>query len=78
MADIYERLSKKINHNQREQDHINREQAVYNGVNTSAVKQIRDDVNELLFLAPRRVRNDSICPGWGPVDVRPVTTEPEP
>lgn len=57
----------------RDQEAINREQAVYNGVNTATVKCIRNDVDALLEMAPRKIRNDSVCPGWGPVKVSPET-----
>lgn len=62
----------KIDRMRREQEAVNREQAVYNGVNTATVRDIRRDVDILLEMAPRKIRNESICPGWGPVEVTPV------
>lgn len=47
MADVYERLATKINANQREQDAINRDQAIYNATNTSAVSVIGSQVHDL-------------------------------
>lgn len=60
----------------RHQEDINREQAVYNGVNSSAVGLLKAQVEQLMGLTKVVIPNSSICPGWGEVRVipTPVTT----
>lgn len=72
IADVYERLAKKMNENQREQDHVNREQAVYNGVNSATVMGLKSQIDQLMGLTALRIPNTSVCPGWGEVKVEPV------
>lgn len=72
IADVYERLAAKMNANQREQDAVNREQAVYNGVNTASIGCLKNQVEQLMGLTALRIPNTSVCPGWGPVSVQPV------
>lgn len=67
-------LAGEVRANYKEQSDINREQAVYNGVNTATISCIKGQVEELLALAPRKVANASVCPGWGDVKVTPTTT----
>ena len=66
-------LAGEVRANYKEQSDINREQAVYNGVNTATVSCIKGQVEELLALAPRKIANASVCPGWGDVKVTPDT-----
>lgn len=73
IADVYERLAKKINDNQREQDGINREQAVYNGVNTATLNCMKNSIEQLMSLTALRIPNTSVCPGWGAVTITPAT-----
>ena len=72
IADVYERLATKINANQREQDAINREQAVYNGVNTASLGCLKNQVEQLMSLTALRIPNTSVCPGWGAVTITPT------
>lgn len=69
IADVYERLNRKIDANKDEQTAINTQQAVYNGTNTATIGCIMGQVGELLALTKRVVPNGSICPGWGDVTV---------
>lgn len=55
-----------------------RDQMVYNGVNTTTQKFMEGQIQELMGLTQRRIPNDSVCPGWGPVEVTPVTPTPDP
>lgn len=64
IADVYERLAKKINDNQREQDEINRNQAVYNGVNTTIVNDLKGQIRILQSLTKVIIPNESVVPGW--------------
>ena len=74
IADVYERLNNKITVMKDEQNAINLQQAVYNGVNTAAVECIKNQVAQLQGLTKLVVPNSSICPGWGNVTVTPATT----
>ena len=67
-------LAGEVRANYKEQSDINREQAVYNGVNTATVSCIKGQVEELLALAPRKIANDSVCPGWGNVTITPAAS----
>ena len=72
IADVYERLNMKIDRNRDEQQAINMQQAVYNGVNTAAVECIKGQIAQLMGLTKLVVPNASICPGWGNVTVTPA------
>jgi hypothetical protein len=72
IADVYERLNTKIDRNRDEQQAINLQQAVYNGVNTAAVECIKGQIAQLMGLTKLVVPNASICPGWGNVTVTPA------
>ena len=74
IADVYERLTNKINAVKEEQNAINLQQAVYNGVNTAAVECIKGQIAQLMGLTKLVVPNGSVCPGWGNVTVTPATT----
>lgn len=73
IADVYERLNGKIGEMQKEQNAINLQQAVYNGVNTSAIECIKGQIAQLMGLTKLVVPNGSVCPGWGNVNVTPAT-----
>ena len=66
IADVYERLAAKINANQREQDAINREQAVYNATNTATVSVLGSQVNDLRAvlagITVTHVPAEKVCP----------------
>lgn len=74
LADVYERLSNKINANKDAQDAINLQQAVYNGTNTATLNCMQSQIAQLYSLTKLIVPNSSICPGWGDVTVSPATT----
>lgn len=62
IADVYERLAAKMNANQREQDAINREQAIYNGVNTTSINCLRGQIAELQSMTKTVIPADNVCP----------------
>ena len=74
IADVYERLNNKITVMKDEQNAINLQQAVYNGVNTAAVECIKGQIAQLQGLTKLVIPNSSCCPGWGNVTVTPTTT----
>lgn len=79
ISDTYAKLESRINDvsaevraNKNEQNAVNMQQAVYNGVNTATVGCIQEQVNQLLAMTKRVVPNSSVCPGWGDVTVKVV------
>ena len=66
IADVYERLATKINTNQREQDAINRDQAVYNATNTATVSVLGSQVNDirsvLNSITAVHIPAEKVCP----------------
>lgn len=61
IADVYERLSNKINANKAEQDAINMQQAVYNGTNTATISCIKSQVAELASLSELVIPQRRVC-----------------
>ena len=60
--------------NKDNQTDINREQAVYNGVNTATIGCLKGQIDCLMGLTKLVVPNTSVCPGWGNVTIAPATT----
>ena len=50
------------------------QQSTYNGVNTATLSCMQDQINQLISLTKLVIPNSSSCPGWGAVEVKPVTT----
>ena len=69
---MYERWNGKIDRFREEQNAVNMQQAVYNGVNTAAVECIKNQVAQLMGITKIVVPNSSVCPGWGNVTVTPA------
>lgn len=76
ITDAYAKLESRINGiaaevraNKEEQNGINMQQAVYNGVNTATIGCIQNQVNQLLSLTKLVVPNASVSPGWGEAKV---------
>jgi hypothetical protein len=74
IADVYERLNSKIAAMEKEQNAINMQQAVYNGVNTATLQCVQNQVSQLLGITKLVIPNTSVCPGWGNVTITPATT----
>lgn len=73
LADVYERLTTKMNGMKDEQAAVNMAQAAYNAGNTAAVSVIQSQVAQLMGLTKLVIPNGSVCPGWGAVKVVPET-----
>lgn len=54
------------------------QQSTYNGVNTATLSCMQNQINQLLSLTKLVIPNSSSCPGWGAVEVKPVTTTTTP
>jgi hypothetical protein len=66
-------LAAEVRANKDAQADINREQAVYNGVNTATLQCLQGQVAQLFGLTKLVVPNTSVCPGWGNVTITPAT-----
>ena len=73
IADVYERIMTRVNADRNAQQEINAAQAVYNGTNSAALGCMRSQIDQLMSLTALRIPNTSVCPGWGTVNVTPVT-----
>lgn len=66
IADVYERVMTKVNANQREQDAINRDQAVYNATNTATVSVLGSQVADLRAvlagITVTHIPAEKVCP----------------
>lgn len=65
-------LAGEVRANKDMQCEINKEQAVYNGVNTATVQCIQNQVAQLYGITKLVVPNGSVCPGWGNVTITPA------
>ena len=81
LTEVYTNLETQINglrdtvyRNRDEQNCVNTQQAVYNGVNTATISCLQNQVNTLMGLTKTVVPNTSVCPGWGNVTITPSTT----
>ena len=74
LAGMIKEVAMEVRANKDEQCAINREQAVYNGVNTATLQCLQGQVAQLFGLTKLVVPNTAVCPGWGDVSVTPATT----
>lgn len=65
-------LAGEVRANKDMQCEINKEQAVYNGVNTATLSCIQNQVAQLYGITKLVVPNTSVCPGWGNVTITPA------
>jgi hypothetical protein len=72
LADVYERLAKKIDDNKAAQDAVNLQQATYNAANTAAIGCMQNQIAQLFGITKLVVPNTSVCPGWGNVTITPA------
>lgn len=61
IADVYERLITRINSDKEQQGAINREQAVFNGVTTSAINVIKSQIAALQGITETVVPQSRVC-----------------
>lgn len=71
-------LAGEVRANKDAQCAVNAQQAVYNGVNTSTLTCLQNQVQQLYGITKLVVPNTSVCPGWGNVTITPAaaTTTP--
>lgn len=70
LADVYERLSGRINCVEAQVC----EQRAYNAANNATMGCIQGQIAQLYSLTKLVVPNASVCPGWGDVTITPATT----
>ena len=61
IADVYERLTNKIDSIKEAQDAINTQQAVYNGTNTATLNCLKSQIAELASLSQLVVPSSKVC-----------------
>ena len=61
IADVYERLIRKIDANKEAQNEINMQQAVYNGTNTATIGCIKNEIAQLLALSEMVIPQRKVC-----------------
>lgn len=76
LVEVYTALAKQDKEINAKIDANIRDQAVYNGVNTATVTCMKNQIEQLMGLTALRIPNTSVCPGWGAVEVTPVTPTP--
>lgn len=64
IADVYERVMKRVNEDKAEQQAINQQQAVYNCAANSNIRLLQAQVEQLMGLTQLKIPNASISPGW--------------
>lgn len=65
LVEVYNAINNKANDIRDNFNAFEKEQLVYNGVNTAAVGSIQNQVNALLGMTKMVIPNSSVCPGWG-------------
>jgi hypothetical protein len=74
IADVYERLTTKIDNKVAAINEELKMQAVYNATNTATIGCMENQIQQLLGMTKMVIPNTSVCPGWGNVTITPATT----
>lgn len=76
LVEVYNAINDKANSIRESFNTFEKEQLVYNGVNTATIGCIQNQVNALMGMTKLVIPNSSVCPGWGnaTVTVTPGTT----
>lgn len=76
LVEVYNAINDKANSIRESFNAFEKEQLVYNGVNTATIGCIQNQVNALMGMTKLVIPNSSVCPGWGnaTVTVTPGTT----
>lgn len=65
-------LAAEVRANEKHQQEVNMQQAVYNGTNTATIACIQSQIAQLMSLTKLIVPNENVCPGWGKVNITPA------
>lgn len=69
LVEVYNSINNKANEIRKDFNDFEKEQLVYNGVNTATIGCLQNQVQELIGMTKRIIPNGSVCPGWGEVKV---------
>ncbi len=65
LVEVYNAINNKANDIRDSFNAFEKEQLVYNGVNTATIGFLQNQVNALLGMTKMVIPNSSVCPGWG-------------
>lgn len=69
LVEVYNAINDKANANRERFMAFEKEQLVYNGVNSATIGCLQQQVNALLGMTKMVIPNTSVCPGWGEATV---------
>lgn len=69
LVEVYNAINDKANANRERFTAFEKEQLVYNGVNSATIGCLQQQVNALLGMTKMVIPNSSVCPGWGEAKV---------
>lgn len=69
LVEVYNAINDKANANRERFTAFEKEQLVYNGVNSATIGCLQQQVNALLGMTKMVIPNTSVCPGWGEAKV---------
>lgn len=69
LVEVYNAINDKANANRERFNAFEKEQLVYNGVNSATIGCLQQQVNALLGMTKMVIPNSSVCPGWGEAKV---------
>lgn len=69
LVEVYNAINDKANANRERFTAFEKEQLVYNGVNSATIGCLQQQVNALLGMTKIVIPNSSVCPGWGEAKV---------
>lgn len=65
LVEVYNAINNKANDIRDSFNAFEKEQLVYNGVNTATIGCLQNQVSALLGMTKMVIPNSSVCPGWG-------------
>lgn len=69
LVEVYNAINDKANANRERFMAFEKEQLVYNGVNSATIACLQQQINALLGMTKMVIPNSSVCPGWGEAKV---------
>ena len=69
LVEVYNAINDKANANRERFTAFEKEQLVYNGVNSATIACLQQQINALLGMTKMVIPNTSVCPGWGEAKV---------
>lgn len=69
LVDVYNAINDRVNGVTEKLNTFEKEQLVYNGVNTATLQCMQNNINTLMGLTKVVIPNANVCPGWGTATV---------